>query len=33
MDGEADWRSKSIKETREEFPWIEVELRICESEM
>jgi len=32
MDDEEDLRSESIKETQEEFPWIEVELGICESE-
>jgi len=32
MDDEGDLRSGSIKETQEEFPWIEAELRICETE-
>jgi len=30
MDDEGDLRNGSIKETKEEFPWIEVELGICE---
>jgi len=30
MDDEGDLRSQSIKETQEEFPWIEVELGFCE---
>jgi len=29
---DGDMRSGSIKETQEEFSWIEVELGICESE-
>jgi len=32
MDDERDLRSGSIKETQEKFPWIEVQLEICESE-
>lgn len=32
LDDEGDLRSESIKETYEEFPWIEVELEIYESE-
>jgi len=32
MDDGGDMRSGSIKENQEEFPWIEVELGICESE-
>jgi len=32
MDDEGVLRSGSIKETQEEFPWIEMELGICESE-
>jgi len=30
MDNEGDLRSGSIKETQEEFSWIEVDLGICE---
>jgi len=32
MDDEGVLRSGSIKETQNKFPWIEVEVGICESE-
>jgi len=32
MDEEGDLRSRSIKETQKDFSWIEVKLRIYESE-
>jgi len=32
MNNEGDMMSGTIKETQKEFPWIELELGICESE-